>query len=114
MKTNKEIIKRLTEVWYHIVSTDHHKDRDCHWHINTVYSYGEKPIYRIEHYGYIYEDILEECNSYEDAEERLIEIINNAMEKEKDWANNVLENKSDWDEYQVIRAETIINLIINK
>ncbi len=48
----KQIIK-LTQKWYNYVSLDHHKDRDCHWYINKVYSYGEPPKYTAEHHGYI-------------------------------------------------------------
>jgi len=80
-ETNKNKIRELTEAWYSIVSTDHHKDRDCHWYINTAYSYGEPPIYRIEHYGYIYKSIDEEHSTYEGAEKRLIEIISKAIER---------------------------------
>ena len=39
----EEEITKLTELWYEIVGNDHHKDRDCHWYINKVWSYGEKP-----------------------------------------------------------------------
>lgn len=45
----------LTNFWYEFVSCDHHKDRDCHFYVNQVWSYGEKPYYRIEHYGYMAE-----------------------------------------------------------
>ena len=45
----------LTQFWYNYVSLDHHKDRDCHFYINQVFSYGEEPYWRIEHYGYITE-----------------------------------------------------------
>ena len=75
----KEEIRKLTDTWYDIISKDHHKDRDCHWYINTTYSYGKAPIYRVEHYGHIHEDISEEYSSYEDAEERLIEILKDAI-----------------------------------
>ena len=79
---NKEKIRKLTDDWYSMIAINHHKDRDCHWYINTVYSYGKFPVYRIEHYGYIiHEDISEEYSSYEDAEERLIEILKEAIKK---------------------------------
>ena len=76
---NKEIIRKLTDAWYSIVTINHHKDRDCHWYINTTYSYGKAPVYRVEHYGYIHKDVSEDYNSYEDAEERLIEILKEAI-----------------------------------
>ncbi len=79
---NKEIIKKLTDSWYDRVAINHHKDRDCHWYINTVYSYGKLPVYRVEHYGYIHEDISEVYSSYKEAEESLIEILKEALKNE--------------------------------
>ena len=47
----KQIIE-LTQKYYKYISLDHHKDRDCHWYIEKVYSYGEAPKYTAKHYGY--------------------------------------------------------------
>lgn len=41
MSLEKEIIL-LTSKWYKYVNLDHHKDRDCHWHITKTYSYGDE------------------------------------------------------------------------
>jgi hypothetical protein len=43
----------LTNKWYNYVSLDHHKDRDCHWYITKVYSYGQPAKYIASHNGYI-------------------------------------------------------------
>lgn len=65
----------LTKFWYEYVSCDHHKDRDCHFYVNQVWSYGQPFYYRIEHYGYMAElpDEIgnERFESYELAHARL-------------------------------------------
>jgi hypothetical protein len=69
MKT-EEILNQITELtkeWYILIGGDHHKDRDCHFYINTVWSYGQKQKYRVEHYGYIFRDIEEEFDTYNEA-----------------------------------------------
>lgn len=105
---NAEII-RLTKLWYQVVSSDHHKDRDCHWYINTVYSYGNEPIYRIEHYGYVHDNISIEFDSYESAERGLLVEIRRALVNEFSWALGVLGgNPNESDETDKERARKII------
>lgn len=106
-----EKIIQLTNKWYCIVSTGHHKDRDCHFYINTVYSYGEKPYYRIEHYGYIAEDYSEDFETYDEAENNLIKFLEDNILNEKSWAENVLKQPEKWDLDQIERAENIIKII---
>lgn len=109
----KEEIIKLTKLWYLLVGLDHHKDRDCHWIINTTYSYGEPPIFEIEHNGYVYEEISRSFDSYEDAESGLIEELKMAIEKEKEWAERVIKEPEKWDKDQVENAHTILNEISN-
>ena len=45
-------LTKLTERYYSLISKDHHKDRDCHFYINKIYSYGNEPYYEFEHCGY--------------------------------------------------------------
>lgn len=71
-------ITKLTDEWYSLIGKDHHKDRDCHWRIETKWSYGKLPIYIIIHHGYILGDIEEEFNSYDEA---LIGLKNILIEK---------------------------------
>lgn len=52
MTLEKEITL-LTQKWYRYVNLDHHKDRDCHWYIEKVWSYGDEPYYVAYHNGYI-------------------------------------------------------------
>jgi len=107
---NKEIIK-LTDLWYRIVSLDHHKDRDCHFYINTVYSYGNKPKFRIGHFGYVGKEFEADFETYEQAEEGMIREINELLAEEKTWAEEVLQNKKGWDKYQIENAEEILKLL---
>lgn len=107
-------ITELTELWYKLVSLDHHKDRDCHWYINKIWSYGNPPIYRVEHYGYVYEDIgSEDFKEYKDAERYLRNEIENAIQIEIKWANKVLKERTSagWGEYNIERANGILKLI---
>jgi hypothetical protein len=104
-----EIIK-LTAIWYSIASLDHHKDRDCHWYINKVYSYGRPAIYRVEHYGYIGEQVGEEFPTATEAHEFLITTLKDYIRDEVRWANEVLQEPKKWDEYQVENARKIISI----
>ena len=53
--TLEEEITLLTAKWYKYVGFDHHKDRDCHWYIQKVWSYGQEPYYYAYHEGYVSE-----------------------------------------------------------
>jgi hypothetical protein len=77
-------ITNLTQEWYTLIGSDHHKDRDCHWYVETVWSYGNKPEYIIRHYGYILDEIEERWNSYDLALGRLKEILEEKIKEEKE------------------------------
>lgn len=82
--TNEETITILTEIWYACL-IDHHKDKDCHWYIDKTWSYGQKPIYSVQHYGYIIDDFkCEDFNTMEDAETFLIQKLKYHINKEID------------------------------
>lgn len=78
-----EEITKLTNEWYHLIGKDHHKDRDCHWHIETKWSYGTTPVYTIQHHGYILDDIAETWSTYDLALQRLKEILIKKIKEEK-------------------------------
>lgn len=85
MKTIIEEITKLTGEWYKLIGPDHHKDKDCHWYVETKWSYGRPPVYVIQHYGYILDEIVETWSDYNLALNRLKEIL----EKEiKDYKND--------------------------
>jgi hypothetical protein len=76
-------ITKLTEEWYFLIGKDHHKDRDAHWYIETKWSYGYPPVYTVQHYGYILDNIEEECSSYEEALTVLRDTLKEKIEEEK-------------------------------
>ena len=70
------------------------------------------PIYRIEHYGYIFdEEVNGEFNDYKEAEEYLFSVIKGAISKEVDWSKEVLNDISKWGEDQAERANAILKLV---
>lgn len=73
-------ITRLSNIWYEYVSFDHHKDRDCHFYIDTVWSYGKAPYYRVNHAGYIMDDWTKTADTYEEAERLLYNKLYNEIE----------------------------------
>lgn len=77
----KRLLK-LTQFWYDYVGCDHHKDRDCHFYIKKVWSYGKQPVYCIEHYGYMTE--LENNELYETYEEALKALVDWLEDKIKE------------------------------
>jgi hypothetical protein len=90
MKTEEILnqITELTEKWYYLIGIDHHKDRDCHFYINTVWSYGQKQKYRVEHYGYLYRDVEETFETYKEAAEFLMNTLKIMIQREQ----NINEN----------------------
>jgi hypothetical protein len=59
----KQLYKRLNtalEAWYKIISTDHHKTRDCNFYITTVFCCFEEPKFFWEHNGYLLGDCMGE------------------------------------------------------
>jgi hypothetical protein len=93
MKELIDEITKLTEEWYNLIGPDHHKDRDCHWYIETKWSYGMSPIYCIHHYGYILDEITENWGSYELALGRLKEILTNEIKEYKNYIKQDDENE---------------------
>jgi hypothetical protein len=91
-----EIIQEITELtdeWYHLIGKDHHKDRDCHWYIETKWSYGYAPIYTVTHQGYILHDLEDiECSSYEEALKTLKNVLIEKIQEEKSFQQNDLED----------------------
>ena len=76
-------ITKLTEEWYKLISGEHHKDRDCHFYIETEWSYGYPPKYFVRHYGYILDEVQEEYETYEKAQDGLISLLSKAIDDEK-------------------------------
>lgn len=83
----------LTRLWYELVGLDHHKDRDCHWTIEQVWSYGQEPTWRMSHNGYVAGDIYATANSYGGALRALIETL---IETIKDHSEYDQEYIAEW------------------
>ena len=82
MKDKLKTITNLTKEWYQLIGKDHHKDRDCHFYINTVWSYGQDQKYRVEHYGYVSDEIEEEFDTYGEAIDFLEKKLRNMIKEE--------------------------------
>lgn len=82
---SEEDITALTEEWYDLIAPEHHKDRDCHWKIVTNWSYGQSPVYRVEHHGYILDHIEIECASYSEALDTLKKTLKKAITEEREF-----------------------------
>lgn len=78
-----EGITVLTREFSSLVTNDHHKDRDCHWYIETRWSYGESPDYFVIHDGYVIGRIEIACDSYDLALFELKHALENAIDKIK-------------------------------
>ena len=95
MNTYEEV-ENLSRLWFRLVSLDHHKDRDCHWYISSAWSYGESPVYEVQHEGYVHERIREEHPTYDAALAGLAGHIRDAIQGVADWALSVLHDKEDF------------------
>lgn len=83
MENIVEEITKLTDEWYFLIGKDHHKEKDCHWYIETKWSYGFPPKYTVQHWGYILGDIEKEFHSYDEALFCLKNILVEKIEDEK-------------------------------
>jgi hypothetical protein len=92
MKNIIEEITKLTNEWYILIGPLHHKDKCCHWYIETKWSYGYPPKYSVQHWGYILDDIVIECDSYDEALLKLKEILTEKIEEEKKFEEENNEN----------------------
>ena len=70
-KDKQELVTELCKLWQ-CTLVGHHKDVDCHYYIKMKWSYGQEPVYVVEHYGYILEDTYEEFPTYAEALNYLI------------------------------------------
>lgn len=102
-------ITRLTALWFKCL--DYHKDRDCHWYIQQVWSYGDDPYWEVQHYGYIYQDVSIRCDTYDKALLQLTLSIKDAFKDEVEHAEQVINEPTEWDLGDTENAEQIIKLL---
>ena len=82
MKTEKQITE-LAAKYHKLIAGDHHKDMDCHWHIETKWSYGKPPVFVVEHCGYLHETERATFDKYETALAFLRDELKDAIEIEE-------------------------------
>lgn len=85
MESDIKEITKLSDEWYKLISPSHHKDRDCHWHVDVKWSYGNSPTFIVYHYGYVYDEIKIECSSFEEALKELKNELSFAIKREKEF-----------------------------
>jgi hypothetical protein len=76
-------IQQLAAEYHKLIGGDHHKDRDCHWHIDVTWSYGASARYFVRHKGYVYDNVEILCGCYVEALDKLHEELKRAIELEK-------------------------------
>jgi hypothetical protein len=60
-------VHRLTEIWYSLISWNHHKDRDCHFYITVDFcAHRQGPVWSANHYGYL-KEFDQDCATYTEA-----------------------------------------------
>ena len=86
MKPIKSVTNKITELageYHRLIAGDHHKERDCHWSIETRWSYGKPPVYIVQHSGYLHHTDTARFDSYDAALAYLREEIKDALEIER-------------------------------
>lgn len=99
----EEEITYLSSIWYNYVGLDHHKDRDCHFYIQKIWSYGEKPYYLAQHYGYVVKDFEgTKCETLEESQEELRDFLYLSIHNEYKWLREAIakidDGEDDWTE----------------
>jgi hypothetical protein len=83
MKTTTNKITKLAADYHKMIASDHHKDRDCHWSLETRWSYGNAPVYIVERNGYLHHTETAKFDSYDGALAYLREELKEAIEIER-------------------------------
>jgi hypothetical protein len=76
MENTMSNLKKLAELYYELISHDHHKDKDCHFYITFKVSSYEKDTITVQHFGYI-----NEFKVVTDSYEKAVEILKQEMLK---------------------------------
>jgi hypothetical protein len=85
---NEQLIERLLKLWYSLIGGDHHKDRDCWFFIEREYCTYKSPSWTVRHSGYILHEYSESFDTFQKAQEGLIEFLVEACAKEIDTIKN--------------------------
>jgi hypothetical protein len=82
LQRESEII-RLAAQYQEIIKNQHHKDCDCHWSIETKWSYGKAPVFAVLHNGFLHETDHATFTNYDSALAYLRQELRDAIELEK-------------------------------
>lgn len=82
MKQTEKITK-LAEEYHGLIAGQKHKAGDCHWKIETRWSYGNAPVFIVSHNGYLHRMEETICGSYEAALAVLRDELKDAIEIER-------------------------------
>lgn len=97
MTPTQQKTSALVALWYQLVNLGHHKDRDCHWNLETTYSYDGRLAFRVSHYGYVHREVDRECASYPEAEAALLEELVKAFEEQFESAEERAKDGENYD-----------------
>lgn len=75
-------LNSLIAEYHSLIGKDHHKDRDCHFHIDKNWSYGKFIGYSVWHDGYC-NKVSINLPSYEEAENFLSTLLVMWINQEK-------------------------------
>lgn len=109
--TIEDAIIKLSNIWYNLISFDHHKDKDCHWYIEKKWSYGEKPDYHVIHNGYIGDCINKNFSTSKEAHEFLLCTLKKYIKEQFEWAEDVQSESHVYDEIEQENSKRIMQII---
>jgi hypothetical protein len=114
MEHNEQIINRLLKLWYELIGSEHHKDRDCWFFIEREYSTYKTPSWNVRHNGYILKDYSEPFSSFEKAQEGLIEFLAEACAKE---ISTIQENEANYpanEDFTINKLKELEKIIVDQ
>lgn len=107
-------IKQLIDVYYSLISMDHHKSKDGFFTVETVLAPNMKTHFRAFHSGYHHEigeyGYGDDRDTYEEACNDLVMALKGFIEEERDFANRVL-SEGDWDAFDKSLAATRLMIL---
>lgn len=108
-------IQELAEVYYSLISMDHHKTRDTWFGIQTIVQPYEPVKYFAQHAGYISEigkyGDGPYRSTYDEALADMVSELKKFIENQLDFANRVLAEPADWDAEDIRQATAKIELL---
>lgn len=101
MTSLDEQITALAAEYQELIRYDHHKERDCHFSVEKVWSYGEAPRYRVEQQGYINEwdgpdSFGDPISAHRALLHFLTEIVKREKRREALYSSDGTEHLNDW------------------